>query len=267
MSPVWETNHVWLIFLIVLLFTCFPGVFARLGISLFIPLSLALLGIVLRGAAFAFRGPPYRDLLPHKIWGVVFGVASLATPFLFGASAGGIATGTFAWTRPMSIAVGFFAIAICAQLAAVYLAAETQTALRDDFRRRATWATVAVAVAGLIALATGAAREPMLISHLRAALPIAIIAIAMLLGIVVLVLLRFHFALWARVAVAAEVAAVLCGWYAAQGLYILNQLGVSEPAAPRLTLVIFLWTCLIGAIVLLPSLALLFGVFKRTPID
>src|SRR5579872_2680430 len=114
MGPVWETNHVWLIYVLVLLFTCFPPVFAMLGIALFVPLTLALIGIVLRGAAFAFRGPAIRDLLPHKIWGVVFGIASLATPFLFGACAGGIATGSFGWLRPMSLTVGLFAVTLCA---------------------------------------------------------------------------------------------------------------------------------------------------------
>ena len=267
MGPVWETNHVWLIFLVVLIFTCFPSIFATLGIALFVPLSLALLGIVLRGAAFAFRGPAYRDLPTHKIWGVIFGISSLATPFLFGACAGGIATGSFSWTRPMSIAVGFFAIALCAQLAAVYLTVETQSALREDFRRRAYYATIAVAITGLIALATGAAAEPALISHLRAPLPIAIIALAMLLGLVVLALLRLDYVHWARVAVAAEVTAVLCAWYAAQAPYILNELGVTAPAAPHLTLVIFLWTCLLGGVVLVPSMLLLFSVFKREPID
>ena len=104
-------------------------------------------------------------------------------------------------------------------------------------------------------------------SHLRAPLPIAIVAIAMLLGIVVLLLLRLDYVHWARVAVAAEVTAVLCAWYAAQGPYILNELGVTAPAAPHLTLVIFLWTCLLGGIVLVPSMLLLFSVFKREPID
>ncbi|MBV8726329.1 MAG: cytochrome d ubiquinol oxidase subunit II [Candidatus Eremiobacteraeota bacterium] len=167
----------------------------------------------------------------------------------------------------MSLAVGLFAIALCAQLAAVYLTIETRTALRDDFRRRAYWATFVVAITGLLALAAGVADAPALISHLRAPLPIAIIAAAMLLGILVLLLLRFDNALTARVAVAAEVTAVLCAWYAAQAPYVLTQLGVVQPAAPHVTLIIFLWTSLIGGIVLLPSLLLLFGVFKRAPID
>ena len=100
MSPVWETNHVWLIYLVVLLFTCFPPVFAEIGERLFAPIMLALFGIVLRGAAFAFRGPPDRDFVPHRISGVFFGAASLITPCVLGACAAAIATGTFGWTRP-----------------------------------------------------------------------------------------------------------------------------------------------------------------------
>lgn len=266
MSPVWETNHVWLIYLLVLLFTCFPPVFAKLGERLFVPMSLILLGIVLRGAAFAFRGPPDRDIAPHRVSGVFFGAASILTPFLLGACAAAIATGTFDWTRPMALAVGLFAVALCAQLAAVYLCVETTGALREDFRRRAYVATLAVAAAGLIALLVGRASEPALLSHLLSPLPLAIVATAMILGIVVLLLLFAGRARAARVAVALEVTAVLCGWYAAQAPYVAEQIGVASPAAPEVTLVTFLWISLAGAIVLVPSMMLLFAVFKRQPI-
>lgn len=263
MGPVWETNHTWLIYVVVLLFTCFPPVFAVLSERLFVPLTLALFGIVLRGAAFAFRGPANRDLLPHRVWAIVFGIASLATPFLFGASAAGIATGSFVWASPMAIAVGVFAMALCAQLAAVYLTAETPGALRDDFRTRAYVATGAVAVAGAIALAVAFVFEPRLVRELSAPFPLAVIAAAMLLGIVVLALLRTSRLHLARVAVAAEAAGVLCAWYVAQAPYVWTELGVASPAAPDITLTIFLWATVAGAVFLVPSLALLFFVFKR----
>jgi cytochrome d ubiquinol oxidase subunit II len=266
MGPVWETNHVWLIFLIVLLFTCFPPVFAVLGEKLFAPLTGALFGIVLRGAAFAFRGPATRDLLPHKIWGVVFGVASLATPFLFGASAAGIAKGDFDWKSALGAAVGIFAVALCAQLAAVYLVADTVGPLRRDFKIRAYWATLAVAVTGIVPLAVAHASEPTLVERIAKPLPLAIIGCAMVLGVLVVTLVRLDLAGWARIAVAAEVTAVLCGWYSAQAPYALAQLGVAQPAAPDSTLGVFLWSCAAGAVVLIPSLALLFAIFKRTPV-
>jgi cytochrome d ubiquinol oxidase subunit II len=267
MGPVWETNHVWLIYVLVLLFTCFPPVFALLSERLFVPLTLALLGIVLRGAAFAFRGPPNRDLLPFKVWGAVFGVASLATPFFFGAAAAGIATGTFAWHGPMALAVGLFATALCAQLAAVFLSAEALGELRLDFAARAHYATAAVAICGAVALALAYGAHPSLIVHLFSPLPLAIIVLAMVLGIAVIALLRIGRVHWARVMVAAEAGAVLCAWYAAQAPYAAVQLGILHPAAPPVTLAIFIWATIAGTAVLLPSLVLLFAVFKREPID
>lgn len=266
MGPVWETNHVWLIYVLVLLFTCFPPVFAILGEKLFLPLTLALLGIVLRGAAFAFRGPAYRDLLPYKVWGVIFGIASILTPFFFGACVAGIASGSFDWHGPMSMAVGLFAIALCSQLAAVYLTAETLGELREDFRRRAYVATLGVAAAGLLALLVAGLTERALVAQLFTPAPTAIIAVAMVLGIVVLVLLRFGRALWARAVVVAEVASVLCAWFVAQAPYAQRELGIAQPAAPDVTLVLFLWATAVGAVVLLPSLWLLFAVFKREPL-
>jgi cytochrome d ubiquinol oxidase subunit II len=267
MSPVWETNHVWLIYLVVLLFTCFPPLFAELGERLFLPMTLALFGIVFRGAAFAFRGPADRDLIPHRISGFFFGAASIGTPFLLGACAAAIATGTFDWTRPMALAVGLFAIALCAQLAAVYLCVETTGQLREDFRRRAYAATLVVAATGLVALLVGRSAEPVLLSHLLAPGPLAIVAAAMALGAGVFVLLIVKQVRLARVTVALEVTAVLCGWYAAQAPYVATQLGLSAPVAPEATVVGFLWISLAGAIVLVPSLLLLFAVFKRTPIN
>jgi cytochrome d ubiquinol oxidase subunit II len=242
-------------------------VFAIMSEKLFVPLTLALLGIVLRGAAFAFRGPAYRDLLPYKVWGVIFGIASIATPFFFGACVAGIATGTFNWHGAMSLAVGLFAITLCAQLAAVYLTAETLGALRDDFTRRAYIATLAVAGAGLLALIVARFTERTLVTQLFMPAPIAIIAVAMVLGLVVLALLRLGRVLWARFAVAAEVAAVLCAWFVAQAPYVQAELGVTQPAAPNVTLTVFLWATAIGAIVLIPSLWLLFAVFKREPLS
>jgi cytochrome d ubiquinol oxidase subunit II len=267
MSPVWETNHVWLIYLVVLLFTCFPPLFAELGERLFVPMTLALFGIVFRGAAFAFRGPADRDLVPHRISGFFFGAASIGTPFLLGACAAAIATGTFDWTRPMALAVGLFAIALCAQLAAVYLCVETTGQLREDFRRRAYAATLAVAATGLVALLVARGSEPVLVSQLLAPHALSMVMMAMALGAAVFLLLSVKQVKAARVAVALEVAAVLCGWYAAQTPYFAAQLGILDPAAPDATIVSFLWISLAGAIVLVPSLLLLFAVFKRTPIS
>src|SRR5688572_25677391 len=164
MGPVWEANHVWLIFVIVILFTAFPPAYAALSIALFVPFHLVLLGIVLRGAAFVFRAYAHRTGAAgpgERGWGVVFGAASVVTPLLLGMSLGAVSTGKIrvqgntvaaegAWTAPVALAMGLLALALCAYLAAVYLANETNGELREDFRSRALWAgTVTVALSGL----------------------------------------------------------------------------------------------------------------------
>ena len=120
-GPVWEANHVWLIYAVVLLFTCFPVAFAGIATALYAPLSLALVGIVLRGAAFVFRN--YASDVPQvaTTWTAVFGIASLATPFFLGATVGALATGRYAWMSPFALSVGLFAVAVCAQIAAVFI--------------------------------------------------------------------------------------------------------------------------------------------------
>ena len=265
MGPVWETNHMWLIFAMVTLFTCFPPVFAKLSVALFVPLTLALAGIVTRGAAFAFRGPATRDLFVHKVWGVVFGVASLLTPFLFGAAAAGVATGTFNWLAPFSLAVGLFAVALCAQAAAVFLGAETRGDLQSDFAKRAIRSSVAVAVAGPIALLVSDIRNPAIFHALLVAWPAVALAMAAGLAVLRLVWTR-HFRM-ARVVTGIEVISILAGWYVAEAPMLGTNLGLREIAAPYVTIVTYLWIALIGSLFLIPSLWLLFSVFKREPID
>ena len=158
MGPVWEANHVWLIFVIVVLFTCFPYGYAPLGIALFVPFHLALAGIMLRGAAFVFRayaahggrGDPTGDP-PASWWGTVFGIASLISPFLLGLAFGVVTGGGVRldeagnvrpmtapyWLSPYAVGCGLLALSTCAYLAAVYLVVETGGALREDFRLRA----------------------------------------------------------------------------------------------------------------------------------
>src|SRR5579875_1752962 len=136
-GPVWEANHVWLIFVLVTLWTCFPPAFADIATGLNTPLAIALLGIVLRGSAFAFRNYAADEPRIARPWTIVFGSASTIAPFFFGAAAGGIATGRYDWTSPFALCVGVFAVALCAQLAAVFLLLESEDpALRRDFHRR-----------------------------------------------------------------------------------------------------------------------------------
>ncbi|HKW90718.1 MAG TPA: cytochrome d ubiquinol oxidase subunit II, partial [Methylomirabilota bacterium] len=173
-GPIWEANHVWLILVIVLVFTCFPPVFARLAITLHVPLSLMLIGIVLRGSAFTFRshyGPDHGEehgearaeaAGTSQRWGRVFAIASAGTPVLLGLCVGALAAGTLGppgrggfypvfvapWLTPFGVGVGLLTLALFSLLAAVYLTVEArEPALREDFRRAALAAAVAVFVA------------------------------------------------------------------------------------------------------------------------
>src|SRR5260370_30523065 len=141
MGPVWEANHVWLILVITRLFTAFPAAFKALAMGLFVPFSLVLVGIILRGAAFAFRAHASGGRGRQR-FGLAFGVGSIITPFLLGACAGAVATGQaiqpaqtteqllLPWTSPFSLLCGPLALAICARLAAAYLTADTSSSRR-----------------------------------------------------------------------------------------------------------------------------------------
>src|SRR5690348_6763506 len=144
-GPVWEANHVWLIFCLVVLWTAFPGAFAAIMTTLYVPLGLAALGIVLRGSGFAFRKVSVRTA-DQRVNGVLFAVSSVVTPFFFGAVAGGIASGRVptsgggdalsSWWNPTSVLGGAMAVVVCAYLAAVFLAAEARS---SEERRGGTW--------------------------------------------------------------------------------------------------------------------------------
>jgi len=268
-GPVWEANHVWLILALVLLFTCFPRAFARIAIALHIPLTLMLIGIVLRGSAFVFQ-------IYGGGGGRVFAIASLVTPVLFGmcvgaivaadiGQAGGVPGGGFhalyvaTWLTSFSLAVGLFTLTCFAFLAAVYLTLETpDPELQGDFRLRAIGAGVWVLVMAGLALAVAPHRN--VVDH----------RMAVLVGIAALIT---FWALWkrryplARIAAAAEVTLILWGWGVAQFPYMLPpDLTIAGAAAPLRTLNLTLIALILGAIVLLPSLYYLFKVFKTRAI-
>ncbi|HEX6560344.1 MAG TPA: cytochrome d ubiquinol oxidase subunit II [Longimicrobiales bacterium] len=278
MAPVWEANHVWLIFLIVILFTAFPPVYSTLSTALFVPFHLVLLGIVLRGAAFVFRAYGRRDrhLTPtERTWGVLFGASSTITPFLLGTCMGAVASGAIRvvgdrvqitgtpWLLPLSLMTGALALALCAYLAAVYLTIETSGPLQQDFRRYALQAgtiTVALSVAALPLLRSEAPHLWQGLFSTRA-LPILVVGVvaALLAG---WSLLRSHFRL-ARAAAIVQIAMLLAGWMAALYPYIVfPDLSLSTAVAPAATLRFFLIAVPVGMLLLIPSLYLLFRIFK-----
>ncbi len=263
-GPVWESNHVWLIFAWVALFTCFPPAYADVGTYLNAPLTLALVGIVLRGAAFVFRNYASDDPALARTWSVVFGAASIIAPFFLGDAIGALATGRYDWTSPFALSVGVFNVALCAQVAAVFLVAETDDAsLRDDFRRRAIRATLAVWIAGLIPAALARYAEPMFFDALLGPTARIAILVALVLGIAVMLLIVRRNATLARIAAGAEVVAVLAGWFGAQMPSLVpTRWTLESAAAPPATLTAFLIAAACGAVVLIPSLLYLFAIFK-----
>ena len=267
MAPVWEANHVWLILVIVLLFSAFPPAFAALGMRLHAPLVLALVGIVLRGSAFVFRqygggGPAARR------WGHVFAAASAATPLFFGLVLAAVTSGSGRWLGWFPVAVGALAVALCAYLAAVYLTGEPDGADHaEDFRRRAVRAWLAVcALAGLAALAA-AAEAPDFAGRLFGRAPgqvlVAGTALCALAALLALVRRRYRLA---RLAAAAQVTGVVLGWGAGQyPLLIAPDIAIRAAASPPQTLRLLFPVLVIGALVVLPSLYWLLRVFKAGP--
>jgi len=289
-GPIWEANHVWLIIVVVLLFTCFPAAFARLAITLHIPLSLMLIGIVLRGSAFTFRshyGPGHGQnggeaARASEHWGRVFAIASVGTPVLLGLCVGALAAGalpvpgragfaaTFVtpWLTPLGLSVGGLTLILFAFLAAVYLTVEAKDpALREDFRRRALAAAAAVFLAATGTLGLALLGVPLMGRALTTApwatAPHAATAVAAVTAIWALWRRRYRLA---RVAAAGQVALILWGWALAQYPYLIPpDLTIRAAAAPRITLVLVLWALVAGGLVLFPSLIYLLRVFKREP--
>jgi len=277
-SPVWEANHVWLILLVVVLFTAFPPAFATIATALNIPLTLMLIGIVLRGTAFTFRTYDVQRDDVQRRWSLIFSIASIITPILLGTILGAIASGTIrvengvvtsgfvsSWLAPFPLSVGFFALALFAFLAAVYLTVEApERELQEDFRWRALLSGMVV---GLLALTvfilakTGAPTVRAGISRTWWALGLHILTAIFATGAFVALWTRRYRS--ARFCAAAQVTMILLGWAFAQFPNVVEpDLTISSAAAPPLTLELLLGALVLGAIVLFPSYYYLFRIFK-----
>ena len=284
-SPIWEANHVWLILAIVLTFTCFPPVFARLGIVLHIPLTLMLVGIVLRGSAFTFRSYGSEHDTDQLRWGRIFSIASVLTPVLLGICLGAIAAGRVGgtleggfverfvdpWWNPFAVSVGFLALALFAFLAAVFLTLESHdVALTEDFRRRALAAGIAVFVAaGLALLLSLGGKAPLMHAGLLGsgwAIPLHVVTGAS--AIAALAALCFRRYRLARIAAATQVSLIVWGWALSQYPYLLPPgFTIRDSASPPATLRLAAIALAFGGLVLLPSLWYLFRIFKSAPAD
>jgi cytochrome bd ubiquinol oxidase subunit II len=280
-GPVWEANHVWLIFVLVVLWTAFSGAFVSVTTTLYVPLTLAAFGMIGRGAAFAFR-KSVTGLAMRRFLGAAFAVSSLVTPYFLGTVVGGVASGRVppgisagdvvaSWVNPTAALGGVLAVLVCAYLAAVFLCADARRAGADDlaagFRLRALVTaalTGAVGLGGFFVLRTDA---PLLFAGLTGrALPVVVVSVlAGLAAIVLLVVRRFAAA---RVASALAVATILVGWAVAQYPYLLPPgLTIDDAARGRATLTATLVVLVVGSVVLLPALIYLYSLFQRAERD
>ena len=282
MGPVWEANHVWLIFVLVVFWTAFPAAFGPVMDTLYVPLFLAGVGIIFRGAAFALRGEA-ATIAEARALGATFALASVLIPFCFGAVIGGVASGRVpappatgdafeSWLNPTSVFIGVLAVTTGAYIAAVFLAGDSvrvgQPDLARAFRARALGAGVVAGALALGGLAVVREDAPHLYEDLTAGDALPLLIASAVAGVVTLALVwreRFE---PARYVAAAAVATILAGWGVAQSPdFLPGALTFSQAAAGHDTLVALLVSVAAGLLILVPSLFLLFRLTLRGRLD
>ena len=276
LTPVWEANHVWLIFVLVVLWTAFPSAFSAIFTTLYVPIALAALGIVLRGAGFAFR-KSLVGLRERQAMGATFAISSLVTPFFMGAVVGAIAAGNVpaagngdafsSWLAPLPLLIGAMFVASGAYLAAVFLVGDARRAGEEEmeryFERRALGAAVvagAFAVAGLFALHS----EARYVFDRLTSQGLPLVVLSLLCGAALLVVLRRGARRPLRPLAAGAVTAVIWGWGVAQFPYLLpTSLRIDQAAAPDPTMTTIFIVFAVAAVLVLPSLGLLYTLTQR----
>ena len=280
-APVWEANHVWLIFVLVVLWTAFSTGFAAVVTTLYVPLTLAAFGMLARGAAFAFR-KSVTTLAARRFFGACFAASSLATPFFLGTVVGGVASSRVppgiaagdvvtSWLNPTSVLGGVLAVLVCAYLAAVFLCLDARREGHDDlteqFRTRALGTAATTGAVGLVGIAVLRADAPRLFAGLLGrALPVIVVSV--LAGVVSIGLLLVRRYRVARVTSALAVATILIGWAVAQYPYLLlPYLTIEDAARGRATLVAMTVALILGSCLLVPALVYMFVLFSRPETD
>ncbi|MDQ0618447.1 cytochrome d ubiquinol oxidase subunit II [Arthrobacter globiformis] len=276
-GPIWEANHVWLIFVIILTWTVVPSVFAAVSSTLYIPLTLVALGIIARGSAFAFRKVSQK-LWQQRLFGGAFALSSVVTPFFLGTVGGalaservppGIAAGDpiTSWVNPTSLASGLLAVATTAYLAAVYLThdarREGDPALAQAFRRKALASGVVTGVLAVLELLILATDAPGLFRQLLSmpALPFAAVSLAA--GVASLILMSRRSFLTVRLSAALAVTALLWSWGIGQYPNVLPGLPLADASATESVLLANSIAVLIAGILVIPSLWWLYAIFQR----
>ncbi len=277
-GPIWEANHVWLILIITILFTSFPSVYAHISITLHIPLTLLVIGIALRGAAFAFRHYDVEDDEIHVRWDQLFALSSLISPLLLGIIIGAITAGNFPvnpdtffeayvspWMYSFSLMMGLFTLCLFAYLAATYLLFESHNHhLQEIFRKRAMVAVLMVGILEEIVLLLGKTAAPQLWGKLTTSLWGGFIQFGV--GILTLAALWFLFTRrfwWARSCAIVQVTLTIWAWGLAQFPYLVPPyLTVFNASAPESTLRFITIVLFFGVFLLFPSLYYLLRIFK-----
>lgn len=275
-GPVWEANHVWLIFVLVIMWTAFPPLFAAIASTLYIPLTLVAIGIIARGSAFAFR-KAVTEIWQRRLFGATFAFSSVITPFFLGALAGavgsdrvprGLAKGDVvtSWLNPTSMMCGALAVGVCAYLSAIYLTADARRNgyhdLADYFRRQGLISGVLVGTIAVISIAVVHSDAHQLYHGLtHRGLPLVIASILM--GFVSLILLARRHYIAVRVTAALAVTAVLWAWGVGQYPHLLPNLNVEQAQSAHATLQATAIVSVVGLTLLIPSLIWLFALFQR----
>ncbi|GJL63759.1 MAG: cytochrome D ubiquinol oxidase subunit II [Nitrospirales bacterium] len=281
-GPVWEANHVWLILIVTILFTAFPTAYAQISVTLHIPLTLLVIGIVLRGSAYAFRHYDIQDDELHVRWDQLFALASLMSPLLLGIIIGSITAGNFPrnptsflegyvsnWIQPFPLAVGLLTLVLFAYLAAVYLILETQDiALQEMFRSRAIVAALLTGVIGEVVFFLGQTDAPDLWGDIIN----SIWGRCIMLGTIMVTISAIWFLVtrrywWARTCAIFQVILTLWAWGIAQFPYLVPpHLTIYNSSSPTITLQFMVLALVAGAVLLFPSLYYLLRIFKGGPL-
>jgi cytochrome d ubiquinol oxidase subunit II len=283
LTPVWEANHVWLIFILVVLWTAFPPAFSAVMTTLYVPIALAAVGIVLRGSGFAFR-KSIEGLAGRRAAGATFAISSLLTPFFMGTVVGAIAAGNVpgngdgapfsSWLQPLPLLTGTMFVASGAYLAAVFLVGDAHRAgdgaLQRYFARRALAAAAVAGVAAAFGLVELHAEARYIFDRLvDEGLPLVLLSVVCGIGVLaILVPVARRPAgtpsLLLRPLAAGAVIAVIWGWGVAQFPYLLpGSLKIAQSAAPPDTLATVIVVFIAAAILVLPALALLYWLSQR----
>jgi cytochrome d ubiquinol oxidase subunit II len=283
LTPVWEANHVWLIFILVVLWTAFPPAFYAVMTTLYVPISLAALGIVLRGSGFAFR-KSIEGLSARRAAGATFAISSLLTPFFMGTVVGAIAAGNVpgdgngapfsSWLAPLPLLTGAMFVASGAYLAAVFLIGDARRTgdvdLQRYFARRALAAAALAGIAAAFGLVELHAEARYIFDRLtQEGLPLVILSALCGIGVLTILLSaarrRAALAPWLlRPLAAGAVVAVIWGWGVAQFPYLIpTSLKISQAAAPPDTLSAVIAVFIVATILVLPALGLLYWLSQR----